>query len=112
MRRLYLKLYVAFLGVLLAVMLVTFGINFATGHLFALIRGGPRMGNHLARMMDRPEPLQRIVDDMHDELGVDVTVFGPQGENCATYLTKGRPVAKLMPKVTTITASSTPRKAT
>jgi single-strand DNA-binding protein len=23
----------------------------------------------------------------------DVTVFGPQGENCATYLTKGRPVA-------------------
>jgi single-strand DNA-binding protein len=23
----------------------------------------------------------------------DVTVFGPQGENCATYLSKGRPVA-------------------
>ena len=23
----------------------------------------------------------------------DVTVFGPQGENCSTYLSKGRPVA-------------------
>ena len=23
----------------------------------------------------------------------DVTVWGPQGENCATYLSKGRPVA-------------------
>ena len=23
----------------------------------------------------------------------DVTVYGPQGENCATYLSKGRPVA-------------------
>ena len=78
--RLYLKLYAAFLGVLLAVMAVTFAINMATGHAFALIRGGPRLANHLARMMDRPDPPQRIVDDMHDELGVDVSVFGPDGE--------------------------------
>jgi signal transduction histidine kinase len=65
-------------------MLVTFGINMLTGHVFTLFRGGPRMANHLARMLERPEPLERIVDEMHDELGMDVAVFGSDGQILAS----------------------------
>ena len=80
-RKLYLRLYVAFLGVLLAVMIVTAGINILTGRGFAVLRGGPRLANHLARMLEvRQEPVQRIVEEMHEELSVDVALFGPQGE--------------------------------
>ena len=80
-RKLYLRLYVAFLGVLLAVMAVTAGINILTGRGFALLRGGPRLANHLARMLEvRSEPVQRIVDDMHEELSMDIALFGPHGE--------------------------------
>jgi signal transduction histidine kinase len=79
MRRLYLKLYLAFLGVLLAVIAVTAAINVLTGRGVAMFRGGPRVANHLARMLDRAEPLDRVLDEMHDELGVDVAVFGPGG---------------------------------
>ena len=80
-RKLYLRLYVAFLGVLLAVMAVTAGINILTGRGFAVLRGGPRLANHLARMLEvRPEPVQRIVEEMHEELSMDVALFGPHGE--------------------------------
>jgi signal transduction histidine kinase len=83
-RRLYLRLYFSFLGVLLAVVAVTAVINVVTGRGFPLFRGGPRVANHLARMLDRPEPLERILGEMHDELGVDVAVFGPQGDLLAS----------------------------
>ena len=84
-RKLYLRLYVAFLGVLLAVMAVTAGINILTGRGFAVLRGGPRIASHLARMLEaRQEPVQRIVEEMHDELSVDVAVFGPEGELLAS----------------------------
>ncbi len=79
-RKLYLRLYFAFLGVLLAVVAVVAGINILTGRGVAMFRGGPRMGGHLARMVDmRREPLDRVVEDLHDELGVDITIFGPDG---------------------------------
>ena len=84
-RKLYLRLYVAFLGVLLAVMVVTAGINILTGRGFAMLRGGPRLANHLARMVDiRAEPVQRIVEEMHEELSMDVALFGPHGELLAS----------------------------
>ena len=80
-RKLYLRLYAAFLGVLLAVMAVTAGINILTGRGFAMLRGGPRLAHHLARMLDvRQEPVQRIVEEMHEELSMDVALFGPGGE--------------------------------
>ena len=84
-RRLYLRLYFSFLGVLLAVMAVTAGINILTGRGFALMRGGPRMAGHLARMLEtRGEPVERVIDEIHEELAVDVALFGPDGELIAS----------------------------
>jgi two-component system OmpR family sensor kinase len=85
-RRLYLRLYFAFLGVLLAVIVVAGAINFLTGHAFTFLRAGPRMASHLARLLpptDRREALDRAVDQLHDELGVDIVVLGPDGERLA-----------------------------
>jgi two-component system OmpR family sensor kinase len=92
-RRLYLRLYLAFLGVLLAVVLVVSAIAFLTGRpFFALNRGGPRFAAHLARMLPPPsEPvaLQRAAEEIHEELGMDVTLIGPGGVVLAAA---GRPI--------------------
>jgi signal transduction histidine kinase len=82
-RRLYLRLYFAFLGVLLAVIAVVGVINLLTGRSFGLVRSGPRLAVHLTRMLpaaDHSEVLNRAVDELHDELGVDIVVLGPDGE--------------------------------
>ena len=56
-RRLYLRLYFAFLGVLVAIITVTAAINYFVGRpLFGFLHAGPRMANHLARMLP---PLDR-----------------------------------------------------
>jgi signal transduction histidine kinase len=90
-RKLYLRLYFAFLGVLLAVVAVVAGINILTGRSFQMMRGGPRMAGHLARMVDlRREPLDRVIDELHEALDVDIAVFGPQGEVLAAA---GSPVS-------------------
>ena len=83
-RQLYLRLYVAFLGVLLAIMLVIVGVGWLTGRPFlAHGRGGPRFAVHIARMLPLGDPvvMARAIDDIHEELGVDVMVVGPAGED-------------------------------
>ena len=93
-RRLYLRLYLAFLGVLLAVGLVFAAIGFLTGRPFvALHRGGPKFAAHLGRMLPPPaDPvgLQRAVALINEELGMDATVLGPGGEVISTA---GNPIA-------------------
>ena len=42
-RRLYLRLYFAFLGVLLAIGVVAGGIHVVTGRMFPWVRAGPRL---------------------------------------------------------------------
>jgi len=92
-RRLYLRLYFAFLGVLLAVVAMVSAIAFVSGRpFFSLHRGGPRLAAHLARMLPPPgDPpaLQRAVAEINEELGMDVEVIGPGGELLATA---GRPI--------------------
>jgi signal transduction histidine kinase len=92
-RRLYLRLYVAFLGVLLAIMLVIVGIGWLTGRPFlAHGRGGPRFAVHIARMLPPlgdTVAMARAIDDIHDELGVDVMVLGPGGE---IFASAGTPI--------------------
>ena len=87
-RRLYLRLYLAFLGVLLAVGVVVSLVNLLYGRpFFAMVRGGPRMAAHLARMLPGPGAppamLDRALEQFHDELGVDVLVVGLHGEALA-----------------------------
>ncbi len=92
-RRLYLRLYVAFLGVLLAIMLVIVGIGWLTGRPFlAHGRGGPRFAVHIARMLPPlgdAVAMARAIDDIHEELGVDVMVVGPAGE---IFASAGTPI--------------------
>ena len=87
-RRLYLRLYFAFLGVLLAIGVVAAGIHVITGRIFfSWIHAGPRMANHIARSLpqvDDREALARAVDQLHDELGVDVTIIEPDGTPLAS----------------------------
>ena len=95
-RRLYLRLYLAFLGVLLAVVLVVGVIGFLTGRPFLVAgRGGPRFAGHLARMLPPPSDpvtLQRAVTDVYEELGLDAVVLGPGGETLAAA---GNPIPPL-----------------
>jgi two-component system, OmpR family, sensor kinase len=94
-RRLYLRLYLAFLGVLFAVVVVVGAIGYLTGRpFFALHRGGPRFAAHLGRMLpptSDPVPLDRAVAEINEELGMDVAVLGPDGELIAAA---GNPVPK------------------
>jgi signal transduction histidine kinase len=92
-RRLYLRLYLAFLGVLVVVALVVSAIAFLTGRpFFAVHRGGPRFAAHLGRILPPPgDPvaLQRAASDINEELGIDLMVIGPGGEVLAAA---GRPI--------------------
>src|SRR5262249_34107181 len=88
--------YLAFLGVLLAVVLVVGVIGFLTGRPFLVAgRGGPRFAGHLARMLppsSEPAALQRAVSDIYEELGLDAVVLGPGGETLASA---GNPIPAL-----------------
>ena len=82
-RRLYLRLYFSFLGVLLAVMIVSGAISLLIGRGgFNFWRQGPHVAAHLARVLpsgdDLPE-LKRSLVTMHEELGFDIAVFGLDG---------------------------------
>ena len=91
-RRLYLRLYLAFLGVLLAVVLVVGAIGFLTGRpFFAAHRGGPRFAAHLGRMLPPPSDpaaLDRAVADINEELGMDVAVLYPLSRSITRPLEK------------------------
>jgi signal transduction histidine kinase len=84
-RRLYVRLYLAFLGVLLA---VSIGVTvlFGRGPL-RLFRQAPRFAEHLARSLaplDDPASLTRILEQFHDELGVDALVVDLDGQPLAS----------------------------
>ncbi|HEX4381358.1 MAG TPA: hypothetical protein VH083_00335, partial [Myxococcales bacterium] len=87
-RRLYLRLYAAFLGVLLAVALITTAINVLIGRpFFGFVRGGSRMAAHLARALppaDNVPLLAKAVEEIHDELDVDIVVLDPAGKILAS----------------------------
>jgi hypothetical protein len=75
-RRLYLRLYFAFLGVLVAVFALTLGASFLLGRGgLGYFRQGPRFAEHLTRTLppeNEKEGTARAVLQMHDELGIDV----------------------------------------
>src|SRR4030081_973534 len=99
-RRLYLRLYFAFLGVLLAIGLVSAGIHLATERSrFPWVRAGPRLANHLARQLPPPGDavaLAAAVETLHEELGVDVSVFSADG---AIIASSGAPILLNDPSV-------------
>src|SRR3954468_18635592 len=92
-RRLYLRLYLAFLGVLLAVFALTLGASFLLGRGgLGYFRQGPRFAEHLTRTLpaeNEKEGTARAVLQIHDELGVDISVVDLDGNFIATA---GRPI--------------------
>src|ERR1700682_2624297 len=99
-RRLYLRLYFAFLGVLLAIGLVSAGIHRAPERgRFPWVRAGPRLASHLARQLPPPGDavaLATAVETLHEELGVDVSVFSASG---AVIASGGAPILLKEPDV-------------
>ena len=87
-RRLYVRLYLAFLGVLLAMVVVSALTTAVLGRNFIpMLRRGPRVAAHLARTLPPPgdlAALARAVEQAGDELGLDVAVVGPTGEELAS----------------------------
>jgi signal transduction histidine kinase len=73
------RIYLAFLGVLLVVVMVTAVINFFAGR-GPLSRPGPMLAGHIAHVLESAEDLQRAVDESHEALGVDVAVVDRSGE--------------------------------
>jgi len=85
-RPLYLKLYLAFLGVLLAIGLISALTTALLARSFPLVRAGPRVALHLSRSLPSPdsgERLQREVTRASEELGLDVAVVSLEGKELA-----------------------------
>ena len=86
-RRLYLRLYLAFLGVLLAMVVLSAAVTAVVGrNFFPLLRRGPRVAAHLARTLPPPGDLAalgRAVEQAGDELGLDVAVVDADGAELA-----------------------------
>ena len=87
LRRLYLRLYLAFLGVLVVVLAVSLGVTalFGRGPI-PFFRQAPRVGEHLARALpplDDEVALSRAVEQFHEELGIDVLVLDLRGNAIA-----------------------------
>ena len=85
-RKLYLKLYLAFLGVLIAIVLVAGSIASLLAKSFPMVRAGPRVAHHLSRSLPTPDDLPRLQQDVteaSDELGLDVTVIDLDGKELA-----------------------------
>ena len=72
------RLYLAFLGVLLAIFAVMAAINFFTGR-GPLGHPGPFLAGHVARVLDSSDDLQRAAEEAHDALAVDVAVVDVHG---------------------------------
>src|SRR5690242_10311424 len=77
-RRLYLRLYLAFLGVMVAVFALSLGASYLFGRGgLGIFRQGPRFAEHLTRMLPPKHDIEgtvRTVQQIHDELGVDISV--------------------------------------
>jgi len=87
-RRLYLRLYLAFLGVMLAVLGVSIGITVLFGRgPFHFFRQAPRFAQHLARALpplDDVPAVQRALEEFRDEIGLDVLVTDSRGNPLAS----------------------------
>jgi two-component system, OmpR family, sensor kinase len=88
-RRLYLRLYLAFLGVLVAVLAVSIGVSglFGRGPIHLFFRGAPRFAEHLARALpplDDPASVTRALEQFHEELGIDALVVDVRGRPLAS----------------------------
>jgi two-component system OmpR family sensor kinase len=82
-RRLYLRLYLAFLGVLVAVLAISLVVTvvFGRGPL-PFFRQAPRFGEHLARALpplDDRAAVDHAIEQFHEELGVDVLIVDLHG---------------------------------
>ncbi len=85
-RPLYLKLYLAFLGVLFAIAVIAAAAAMLLAHSFPLVRAGPRVALHLSRSLPTPDnlaQLQREVGQAGEELGLDIAVVGLDGKELA-----------------------------
>jgi signal transduction histidine kinase len=93
-RRLYLRLYLAFLGVMVAVFALSLGASFLLGRGgLGIFRQGPRFAEHLARLLPPAhdsEGMVRTVLQMHDDLGVDVSIVDLAGNVLAS---SGAPIS-------------------
>jgi len=93
-RRLYLRLYLAFLGVMVAVFALSLGASFLLGRGgLGIFRQGPRFAEHLARLLPPAhdtEGMARSVQQMHDDLGVDVSIVDLAGNVLAS---SGAPIS-------------------
>src|SRR5438105_2744811 len=93
-RRVYLRLYLAFLGVMVAVFALSLGASFLLGRGgLGIFRQGPRFAEHLARLLPPShdaEGMARTVQQMHDELGIDVSVVDLEGNALAS---SGAPIS-------------------
>ena len=92
-RRLYLRLYLSFLGVLVAVLGATIGVTLLLGrgsiHFF--FRQAPRFAEHLARALpplDDQAALTRALEQFHEELGIDALVVDLKGQPLASAGTR------------------------
>jgi two-component system, OmpR family, sensor kinase len=83
-RRLYLKLYLAFLGLLVAVAAVSLGISMVVGRGgFEVWNRGPRLASHIARSLqpfNDAAGAQLALDQANDELGLDLALVSDSGE--------------------------------
>jgi signal transduction histidine kinase len=86
-RRLYVKLYLAFLGMLVAAAATFVGVHLLLGRgAFDVWRGGPRLASHLARTLPPPnerEEMQRALEQANEELGLDLAVIDERGVDLA-----------------------------
>src|SRR5262249_6833259 len=87
-RRLYLRLYLAFLGVLVVVLGVSIGMTVIFGrgpiHFF---RQAPRFAEHLARALPPLEDeagVARALEQLHEELSIDALVVDVGGRPIAS----------------------------
>src|SRR3954464_6259391 len=87
-RRLHLRLYLAFLGVMVAVFALSLGASFLFGRGgLGLFRQGPRFAEHLARLLPPAADADgtiRTVQQIHDEVGVDVSIVDRNGNLIAS----------------------------
>jgi hypothetical protein len=97
-RRLYVRLYLAFLGVLFVVVALSIATTVVFGrgpiHFF---RQAPRFAEHLARALpplDDPAALTRTLEQFHDELGIDAVAVDLRGTPLASA---GSPIPTCSP---------------
>lgn len=85
-RPLYWKLYLAFLGVLLAIVLLSGGVVALFSRSFAMVRAGPRVAVHLSRSLPTPDDLTKLQSEVEAasfDLSLDVTVIDLDGKELA-----------------------------